>query len=324
MLRRAAMEVFRGVRAEGMSKKDSYREAIDYVRSYKPYLRSKLKKLKRLQGANLTIKECIAIENHARTAMQLAVDALRKHWVLMSINEAAKVVDAYNYLLHHVPPESRSKFSYNTFLKYFYAARKKKGKPLNSNDVRKIVAKMGKHDEFLIAWLMADRSGIRAPRSAGLLGPRSHDLFARAKKELRLDDVSMQRQMLTGELNRRLGEDSLPGEGRTSPRKEVKRMVRAMAHDEFPDSLKRSTRESIRNWDSLPQEKKNEVLRGRSKMELAKHLVSLFEINRSVVERKESGWESSQWVLDALRRPENRLFLAELAMKWYGPKPKKK
>lgn len=324
VFRRKIVEAYHSARAEGKSRKESYREARDGGKWDVLRLRHQLKKLKRFRGDHFTISDARQMQEHASEAMDIAVNALAKHNFRMSVGEAARVLDAYFFLRGVLPPASRAKFSYDTFLEYFYALRKKKGKRLNSNDVRKIVEKMGSNDHnFLVAALVAHLAGIQAPRSAGLLGPHSHEIYDRAKKEQRLNDSSLQKQMLMGELNHILGRGFSRITGEPGPRKEVKKMVRAMAYDEFPDSLKRAARARIPNWDSLPPEKKNAVLRARSKMELADHLESLFGKYSQVVKEKRKGWESSQWVLDSLRRAENRLFLADLAMKWFSPKKKK-
>lgn len=285
------------------------------------YLRNQLAQMNKRKGRHLTLLEARDIERYREMAIGVRAQA-EQNGIRMSLHEAGKVIDVFHYLRSLIPKENQKAFAGSTFVELFLNARKKRGKPLRDADIPRLVSQMEKRAgmEFSRAFLLAQSAGIRSPRSEGILGPRGMDLFARAKKEQQLGNESLQRQMLMGEFNRRLGSASRPGD---TARREIREAVQKIAHREYADSLKAAVRKKIRHWDRLSPREKNRILRRYSMQELGNLISGIFNINRRIVERGREGVESSQWILDSLARPENRIYLAELAMKWYGPKKKK-
>ncbi|QQR92894.1 MAG: hypothetical protein IPJ89_01455 [Candidatus Iainarchaeum archaeon] len=326
VLRRRVMHRYRKNRESYFGRKDGMEFAtLTPPEVERQYLRNQLAQMNKRKGRHLTLLEARDIERHREMTIGVRAQAEQKG-MRMSLHEAGKVIDVFHYLLKQIPKEKQEAFARPAFIELFLNARKKRGKPLRDADITRLVLQMEKRTDvdFGRAFLLSQSAGIRSPRSEGILGPRGEDLFARAKKEQQLGNESLQRQMLMGEFNRRLGDTALAPRPGDTTRREIREAVQRIAHREYADSLKAAVRKKIRHWDRLSPREKNKILRRYSMQELGNLISGIFNINRRIVARGREGVESSQWILDSLARPENRLYLARLAMKWYGPKPKKK
>lgn len=324
VLRRAVLERFNELRQQA-TKKEAMAKAVRAAGKKEKKLLKMMRRYQRLKGDHLTLREAVQIQRH-RDIAQIMQESAATAGVKLSPKEAARAIDVYYRCYDMLHPNLQKKFSWIDFNHFYLDQRKKSGKPLGPNGLKRVIQQMekGSGADFFMPFLGAEGMGTRMPHSTSLLGPRVYDMHARARKEQRLNDESLQRQVLRSELSHRIGAQTNIADAAILSPKEIRGDVMAIVHGEFSDSLRRAASSVVKGWGALPESKRNDILRGRAMRALGEKLFRLFAPHQKAIEKRKTTDSPSNWVINMLRNPMNRLYLAELAMKWYGPKTKKK